>query len=137
MPLPPARRPSQPATLGDHEARIRALERQPGLVVPWVYIGDPVDNPDIAFLLGPDSPPYEDGFTDPALPLLPLRFRLVAPDDFQCVGWITGGSVGGTVTTIPAVYRPTYDQPIEGETDAGVFSGFEIIAATGALIRLS
>lgn len=104
--------------------------------VPWVVVGDPVDNPDIAALLGADSPPYEDGFTNADLPKQPLRFRLVF-DDFQCAGWTTGGSVGGTVTTIPASYRPTYDQPVVGETDAGVFSGFEVIAATGELIRLS
>lgn len=100
-----------PYALRDHVERIRGLERSGAL---WIAVGsyglDGVDD-----LLTPDSPPFQNGWTNSLGDEPPVAFTIVD-------GWvhIRGGYVGGgdgtVVFSLPVGFRPLQRQRHVGTT---------------------
>jgi hypothetical protein len=90
-----------PGVLRNHVGRLRSLEASGS---PWIYVGtvgvDGVDD-----LISPDSPPFENGWTNSLGVDLPVSFTRIN-------GWVhirggfLGGPDGSVVFNLPAGYRP-------------------------------
>lgn len=105
----PWQRPSVPASLGNHEGRIRNVERRPPGT--WVYAGTYPTDPNTT----PDSPPFENGWSNAGGTSQRLRFRRTNENQTEVQGVVTGGVVGTVVTTMPdAIYIPLEDQYAAG-----------------------
>lgn len=93
-------------TLLDHVGRIRYLERGGS---PLIYVGtagiDGVDD-----LLTPDSPPFENGWTNSLGDPGPVRFTRLN-GIVHIWGGFEGGADGTTIFTLPVGYLPSYQQP--------------------------
>lgn len=110
--------PNLRSTLLDHVKRIRDLERGGSI---WIYVGTPgLDGVDA--LLGPDSPPFENGWTNSLGSDAPVSFMRIS-------GWVHirggffGGADGTVIFTLPVGFRPVYPQPMVIPThDPGHFA---------------
>jgi hypothetical protein len=87
--------------LGDHERRVRGVERaRPGR---WIWVGTYPTDP----LTTSDSPPYENGWTGE------LRFRWDKDGRTELLGGVTDGPDDSVITTLPLGYRPGIIVPLQ------------------------
>lgn len=94
-------------TFLDHVGRIRIVERGGA---NWIYVGS-IGDGGVDDLLGPISPPFQNGWTNSLGDDAPVSFTLVN-------GWVhirggfSGGADGTVVFTLPDGYRPAYQVPM-------------------------
>lgn len=101
MRIPVQRRPGVGTSLGSQQRGLDALERWPP--GRWVYVGDYPTDPDTT----PESPPFENGWTNAGGGDRRLRFRRTNEWQTEIAGSVTGGTPGTVVTTLPDLYRIT------------------------------
>lgn len=116
MPARPATRPGVDRSLGDHEERIRALERAPGGgggcdEGPWHNVGED------------DEPPFEGDWANLGGDRVPTRFRTVC-DEVEIEIAATGTSAS-VIFTLPEGFRPAYT--MEGTISDGTPGGVQNI----------
>ena len=144
---PQSQRPSTPTALGNHEQRIRALERRPPGT--WVYAGTYPGDLDTT----PDSEPFQNGVLNAGSGKQRFRYRRTNENQTEFAGVITipaGLDVAGTVIiqlTDP-IYQPLEDIPGPGITNAMpcewlfrsngelVFNGYLCCGASGDIPNL-
>lgn len=99
-------------TLLDHGGRLSDIERGGS---PLIYVGtvglDGVDD-----LLTPDSPPFQNGWTNSLGRGGPVRFTRLN-GLVHIWGGFTGGADSTVVFTLPAGYRPEFLQPMNIPTE--------------------
>lgn len=100
----PGARVNTENALGNHEGRVRDLERLPK--GRWIYVGDYPSDPDTT----PDSPPFENSWINNGGGDRRLRFRRDNEGNTQIAGSVTGGAAGTVVTTLPELYRMSEDE---------------------------
>jgi hypothetical protein len=105
-----------------HAGHLRSLDR---FFWMWLYAGttgvDGVDD-----LLTPESPPFENSWTNLGGGFVPLRIKLRAPNDPLVDGFVDGGTIGTVITTWPEVFWPSHELPLDGQTVDGVFAAFRL-----------
>lgn len=118
--------------LRGHNDRVRSLER---FYWMWLYAGsygvDGVDD-----LLSPESPPFQNSYTNALDGFVPLRIKLRAPHDPLIDGFVTGGVIGDVITTWPEIFWPSHDLPLDGQTVDGAFASFRL-RANGEFYRVA
>lgn len=108
---------------GNHERRIRGLEFR-HLLNRWIYVGTVgVDGADAEIT---DNPyPYAPGDTPGPIPFVagtnglggfaPLRFKISSATlCLEIDGRYTGVSPGDTVFTLPTLFIPDFETPVQG-----------------------
>lgn len=119
-----ARRRSTAQAVDDLYRRVIALERTPGgggTCEDWHAVGDP------------GEPAFENGWDNLGSPEAPVSFML-------CRGWVhlRGGFAGGaddtTVFTLPAGYRPEYQQEMILPTTSDLSYATVVVGTDGQVV---
>lgn len=97
-------RPTLPGVVGNHETRLRGLERSTHghLIYVGTYPGDPNTTD--------ESPPFLNGWGNIGGDYPPLAFAMGMDGYVRLEGTCTGGADGTVVFTLPEGYRPSQSQ---------------------------
>lgn len=113
----PQTRPSIPATVGQNARSTAALERWPP--GRWVYVGDYPTDADTT----PDSPPFENDWTNAGGGLRRLRFRRTNEWGLEIAGTVAPGSTdsvaGSVVVQLGGLYQPDESEFADGQDEMG------------------
>lgn len=118
----PVQRPGEERNFTEIFQRLEDIERfPPGR---WIYVGTYPTDADTT----PDSPPFENGWTNVGGGSRRLRFRRNSDWSLDIAGTVTGGASGTVVTTLNPLYRISEDEEAPG------VGGDWLLQATGELI---